>query len=832
MRVENLHEQLVNATSSGIWALDPEGMVTFVNPAGARQLGYANPAHLLGREFSSLTLPAAGLEVVRAPLPDGGMMLTCVEKIQENFRELFDQAPIPIAILHGPQHEYGFVNRVYKDYFLVGIDCRGRTVAQILPEAQAQGFVDLLDQVYRTGVPYVGSETYFEVDKRAFYLNFVYQPFRAANGEVEGIIATISDVTDQVLARGALALERYKLQSIFDQAPAALALWRGPELIFEKVNPEFQSIVGDRELLNKPLIEALPEMVGQEFPDLLRQVYESGQPYVGHEMFSLMAKSKQSAPEPHYWDFTYWRINDPDGKPYGVFDHAVDVTDRVLARQKLEASEASLKRNQDQLSQAIEVSKIGFFEWDLAHHLSCSEQMRKDWGLPADCNLEAVFERIDPQDRELVRTEVEKTVTERVDYRCEYRVNRPDGRQLWVEAQGTITGGRFLGTVVDISERRRRQDELELATLTAEQANQTKSFFLANMSHEIRTPLGAILGFTELLKDEDLNAQDRAQFLEIISRNGKALTRIIDDILDLAKVESGKLRTEQVDFSFYELLRDMRELFSESVRTKNLRFELTVAPEVPDRISSDPTRLRQILTNIVGNAVKFTQQGGVFLSVSRREQEILVEVRDTGVGIEPAQRERLFQPFAQADDSTSRKYGGTGLGLALSHRLAAALGGSVELLDSAQGSLFVVRFQAAAAQGAAADVALGPFSGSLQGRRILVADDTADNRLLIHSILSARGAEVDTVEDGQQALSEGLRGGYDIILIDLQMPVMDGVEATRRLRAAGYTRPILALTAHAMVEERERTRAAGCDGHLTKPIHQAELLGTIAEFLR
>jgi CheY-like chemotaxis protein/nitrogen-specific signal transduction histidine kinase len=393
----------------------------------------------------------------------------------------------------------------------------------------------------------------------------------------------------------------------------------------------------------------------------------------------------------------------------------------------------------------------------------------------------------------------------------------------------------------DISERKSAALELLAAKEVADRANQTKSSFLANMSHEIRTPLGAILGFTDLLKEANLDPAERQQFLDTISRNRKALTRIIDDILDLAKVESGKLEIEKIEFSFHDLIEDVMDLFRERTRSKGIYLRAHTSRKISTNIISDPTRLRQILINIVGNAVKFTESGGVSLEVEaiddgRDELEFRVHVCDTGIGISEEEQGRLFQPFMQADNSTSRKFGGSGLGLALSKRLAYALGGDVGVTTNSPnpGSTFTVSFMARIPKKSVVEsaVSVRPKLGSgsahlLDGIRVLFAEDSKDNQFLITRMLTRFGAIVETADNGIQATRAGITGDFDIILMDIQMPEMDGYEATRVLREAGFKKPIIALTAHAMAEERARTKAAGCDGHLTKPLNLGEIIDTI-----
>ena len=834
---------LLEASPDALWSLTAEGRILFCNRL-ARQL---LPGSEVGSDFSQFTpFPGPGVWRERGvsfncnPTADGFVVTGRRTNPGSTLGTMFEQAPAPMIILSGTEHEVVFANAVYRKLFLPPGDYLGRAIGELLPDAAEQGYVAILDRVYQSGERFEGRDIHFTISAqdgptREFYLNFVYEPLRDASGQVEGIIAVITDHTEEMRQRQALALERHKLEEIFRDSPAGLALWHGPDLIFEKVNPEYQEIFGERKLVGLPILEALPELKGQGFAELLQAVLETGVPYVGREMLARIGR-EEGILEDRYYDFTYFRIHDPEGRPYGVFDHAVDVTDRVMARLALEES-------QSQLSRAIRVANIGFFDWDLeAETLTLSEQMQRDWQVTPSSGMQEIIERIHPDDRQLVQVEVERSLRTRQKYFCEYRVLLQDGAQIWVEAQGEAVYSedgkpiRFVGTAIDISDRKRRQFELEAARLEAEQANQTKSLFLANMSHEIRTPLGAILGFTDLLQRGDLEAEERADFLSIISRNGKALTRIIDDILDLAKVEAGKVETERVTFCPQELLEEIRGLLLESARAKGLELSLEISSEVPDQVCSDPTRVRQVLVNLLGNAIKFTAQGQVKVRLSAAGEDVSLTVSDTGPGIPADQRSRLFQAFTQADGSITRRYGGTGLGLVLSQRLARLLGGDVVLEGdgSETGCTFRFSFRSQSAQPAAP---LSPSRVDLQGsrmlsgRRLLVADDTADNRVLVTHLLTAEGARVDVVGDGQEAVEAALSQDYDAVLLDLQMPVVDGYEALRRLQTAGYARPVIALTAHAMSEERERTRQAGCAGHLTKPIDAGELLSTLLKVL-
>ena len=422
---------------------------------------------------------------------------------------------------------------------------------------------------------------------------------------------------------------------------------------------------------------------------------------------------------------------------------------------------------------------------------------------------------------------------------------------------------RFIETI--LTERRRlqealRQSEERCNALEAEmkQARQAaaasiraKAAFVANMSHEIRTPLNAILGFSEILADEGtaISHEDRVQFTATLRRNGSLLARMIDDILDLSKVDAGKLEIESLDLSLPNLVAEVATLLGRQAQESGIDFKTGIEGLIPERITSDPTRLRQILLHVVGNAIKFTKHGSVELTLkqvrdSAGDDQIAFYVKDTGRGIAPADQLSLFQTFSQTDQSTTRPVGGHGLGLALSRRLARLLGGDVTLLRSqpGQGSTFMVTVPIGRALGVPyihqlPDQRQQPRQGArasttlrLQGLRILLAEDAIDNQMLIQRLLAANGAKVDIANDGLEVLTKAWANDYDIILMDLQMPRLDGYDATESLRRQGYRKPIIALTAHAMKEERERALKAGVNDHLTKPISQNQLIITVAQY--
>jgi PAS domain S-box-containing protein len=555
---------------------------------------------------------------------------------------------------------------------------------------------------------------------------------------------------------------------------------------------------------------------------------------------------------------------DDDGQYSGVAGTMRDITGRIRVERALRESEERYRSIFDNAVEGIfrVLKDKGFISVNPAfarmQGFEAEEEMLTDYA----CTRRTVFAREEDKEAYLKALKAEGTL-----FGFEVEFRRRDGSTYWASINAREMRDAANGTVCheaiveDITERKRSEEELRLTNLRlkaavahvnemakqAEAASRAKSEFLANMSHEIRTPLNGVIGMTGLLLDMGLTDKQQ-QCAEVVRKSGEALLSVLNDILDFSKIEAGKLDIEILDFDLEVLVTDTMEMLATTAREKNLGIVCSIAPEVPRRVRGDAGRLRQVLTNLGGNAVKFTLSGEVtvLLSLAEETEEsvtVRFDVRDTGIGIPGDKMATLFSPFTQVDGSTTRKYGGTGLGLSISKRLVELMGGAIGV-ESAEGRGSVFWFTVVLKKQERATEAGEGFPGRIRPTRsatgvpgrVLLVEDNPTNQIVAMALLKRFGHRVDVAADGVEAIRALRSIPYDLVLMDCQMPEMDGYEATRRIRSgeagpANRMIPIVAMTARAMQGDREKCLESGMNDYLPKPIDASALEESLAHWL-
>lgn len=459
------------------------------------------------------------------------------------------------------------------------------------------------------------------------------------------------------------------------------------------------------------------------------------------------------------------------------------------------------------------------------------------------------FHGIHPEDLERCIHQIISNYSQKKSFQTEYRLRDRNGEYRWMMSRGMprynvdAEYAGFTGSCVDITDHKILVDELKAAKEAADNASLIKTQFLANVSHEIRTPLGIILGFADILRNEEISKVERLDLLDRILKSGNQLLHIIDDVLDVSKVEANRFELEIIDFSLKDFIKEISDLFDFRAQEKGLVFKTLMSSDLPDYVKSDPTRMRQVLTNIIGNAIKFTQSGKVELKISTFVQAdklcLGFTISDTGIGIGPDSSHRLFKPFCQLDASTTRKYGGTGLGLHLSRKLALMLGGDLKLISSKKfkGSTFFFQLPVETSLEKDRNTCLTisdelqeNFS-NLKGKSILVVDDAEENRILLEKYLSPFETNLQFAQNGAEAVEMTHQKKFDLVLMDIQMPVLDGFGALEKIRTFDTQTPVIALTAHALKTERDRCLNLGFYEHMAKPINRQKLVSTLSNLI-
>lgn len=517
--------------------------------------------------------------------------------------------------------------------------------------------------------------------------------------------------------------------------------------------------------------------------------------------------------------------------------------------------ELRVKERTDRLELSQRIAHMG--HWDISSskkEINVSSEVFNILGMQKneDLSVRKFLRLVDKKQRRNLYRCYKDALLKQKAFEIELEITRPDNSKRYVSIISEIEvdenyGNIIFGVIQDLTERKESellQHNALIEKLDAEIANEAKSAFLANMSHEIRTPLTAIIGFSEAMLFHKYDRRDKSG-VETILKNGKHLLSVINEILDLSKIESEKLEIEIIRTNMFQLIDDVAQLMQLQAMEKGLEFSVEFQYPLPVYIQTDPTRLKQVLLNLCSNAIKFTEKGFVSINVgySVIDESIDFVVSDSGIGISVSELESLFQPFSQADSTTTRKYGGTGLGLYISRELVRKMGGDIYVESCPTvGTKLTFNINSGAIDSseiASSEEKVNQFKEKtlylnnipdLNGK-ILLAEDSEDNQALFHLFISTTGANVDIASDGIEAVKMAEEGEYDLILMDMQMPHMDGLQATKVIIAQGNVTPIVALTANAMKEDRDNCQQAGCVGFLTKPIDKDEFYQVLSKYL-
>ncbi len=884
-----LTRAMLNTLSDGLYATDTAGVMTFLNPAAEEMLGWARQEitgrkvhatihhhHPDGSPFPEKSCPllsvftkgssTEGLTFFvhrsgkfipvsyRAqPILNTGAVVGSLVSFRDISRELESDTKIRLqqAALDGAANmiiiadvdgsiEYGN-QAFFRSTGYSSEDAIGRHWSLLNPEK----FKPLLADITQHGHNEALEGPCFRKDGTDFPVSLRIAAVKDGQGFATHFVLVFSDITQ-------------RKQAEFHQAQAyAQREETLKELEFQKFATDQHAIVSvtDRDgkitYTNQRLRDISKythdELFGQDhrllnsglharafFEDLWRTI-TNGQIWRGE----ICNRSKDGQ---LYWvDSTIVPFMDEQGLPLRFASIRTDITES-------KAHEALLAQSQEQLKLALTGSNVALWDWRIAENkIYLSELWANMIGAePGESRIETtdLLDLLHPDDVAMVMQQINAGIKGDAEfYEVEHRVKHREGHWVWISSHGMVVERdeeghalRMTGTNADISARKEAQSELLRAKEAAEQASRVKGDFLANMSHEIRTPMNGIIGMTELALDTELDAEQR-EYLELVKVSAHSLLHIVNDILDFSKIEAGRLEIENIEFSMEQMLRDTLKSLATRAHQKGLELMLNVAPDVPERLIGDPGRLRQVLVNLVGNAIKFTSVGEIEVAVNRlsddTQAELLFSVRDTGIGIARDKFKAVFESFSQADTSTTRQYGGTGLGLTISAQLVALMGGRIGLeSEVGQGSTFHFTLRFATSSYDA--LACYQNTGRVAGLPVLIVDDNATNRHLLVQMLNNWKMRPTAVESGEQALAELERAAanghpYAVALLDMQMPEMDGFTLVERIHQhpAHVGATVMMLTAQGQRVHAQRCLELGVGSHVMKPIAQSELLDAI-----
>lgn len=657
-------------------------------------------------------------------------------------------------------------------------------------------------------------------------------PHFDSEGEFVGYTAASLDIHEQKTSRDALAASEIRLENMIRTSPSFMCLLAGPDYIFLQANDQYLQLIGRKDIIGKRLIEVIPEIANQGFIGILDKITKTRKTYISKEVKCLVRMIPGGPIEKRFIDFVCLPDISTDGERRMVV-HGVDVTDKVLSGSAIQNERENFRNLFRQTPEMVCIlsGPHHIFKFVNESHIKAlgfdATGMTVRESQPESVEVHCILDNVYRTGKTAELHEIPVTLGHMIRYFNLTYAARHDSEK-------NISGVMILGT--EVTEQVLNRLELKRAKEFAQNANEAKTRFLANMSHEIRTPLSAILGFGELLRGYIQNHPQALDYIHRISRNASQLSRLIDELLDLSKIEAEKLEVEHETIDLDSLLDDVLSTLKLRAQEKSIHLRLNWVTPKPSKVVVDPLRLSQILSNVIGNAIKFTLKGSIFVELGFKDNQLKIRVIDTGIGIPIAEQLRIFLPFVQADTSVTRKYGGSGLGLALSKKLAQLLGGDLILEKSTPetGTTFKIYINIANVISETKKSIQKPIIISdqpLLGKKVLIVDDAPDNRVIANIFLQNAGAFCEEAENGQEGIDRALKDNFDIVLMDIQMPVLDGYQAMAKLTKLSYKKPVIALTAHALNDEKVRCMKAGFTDYVTKPINRAHLIHSILRAL-
>lgn len=775
------------------------------------------------------TYSYAPIDNARAPHGVGGVLVLVTEtsaavQAQQRlaagelrWRSLFDQAPGFVAILTGSDFRYEFVNPRYQA-LVGGRPLLGLTVREAIPEAEAQGFCDLLTDVFREGRALAGSAVPLTLTdspghERKVYVDFVYQPIRDELGAVTGIFVQGSDVTDQVVARLDLVASEERYRALAEHLPGGAVFVVDHDLRYVTAVGEALGQVGMRS----------EDFVGRTVREV--QGNEKASKYEADFRRALQGEAFETHHQDrgHYWLSRGGPLRDSGGNVTGALAASYDITKRLEMEQQLVRAGAKLES-------VLSSAEVGIWSWHLASgRVEQDANVARLFGIPGELTTSAAHvERILPEDRPGVERSVAEALSSGVLYIREFRVRHDDGQVLWLAGRGRVsldaTGKPewMTGLVIDIGDLKALEQSLR-------DTDRQKDEFLAMLAHELRNPLAPIRNAGEILgrlSDADPRIKGVS---DILRRQSNLLSRLVDDLLDVSRITHRRIELASVPVKVADIVGQAVETVAPLIQSKH--HHITVSSAGVHTVKGDPARLVQCVVNVLGNAAKYTDPGGS-LSVETfgEDAEVVVRVTDNGLGIGPELLPRVFDLFVQNSRTLDRSQGGLGIGLSLVKRLVEMHGGRVTASSagSGLGSVFEIRLPrwqgVEASKKTATDASLRPL-------RILVVDDNVDAAETLGLMLGLDGHRVETENSAAHAAQRIIADPPEVVFLDIGLPVVDGYEVARRVRAAQVKVPLVALTGYGQAEDRVRALQEGFDDFLVKPCTQAGIQACLARLM-